>query len=73
MNKKFNNSKPCVNAMKARLAAIQMPACERLCAEAQLERAEAVAEAIVAIARFVKTALVRHVLRPIRRFATALG
>jgi hypothetical protein len=73
MTKKFNNSKPELDLVKARLGEIRMPAHERLLAEAHLARAEAIAEAIVTAARFVKRAVLRHVLRPIRRFAAALG
>jgi hypothetical protein len=73
MTKEFNNSKPELDPVKARLSAVRMPAYERLLAEAHLARAEAIAAAIVTVARFAKRAVLRHVLRPIRRFAAALG
>jgi hypothetical protein len=57
----------------ARLDEVHMSRYERIRAKAQLARAEAVADAIFAIARGSKRLLKTLVLRPFRRMAASLG
>lgn len=69
------NSKP--NAKMefifARLDEVQMSPSERIKAKAQLARTEAVADAIFAIGRGLRTLLKVLVLRPIRRLTASFG
>jgi hypothetical protein len=73
MSKSISNSNSELDALTARLKEIRMPSYERIHAEAQLARAEALAEAIATAARFVKRLLRALILRPIRRLAATFG
>lgn len=59
--------------LRARLDEIVMPSYERLTAQAHLERAEVIADLIVAVARKVKALTKALVVRPVLRALDALG
>lgn len=73
MNEKFGRTNSDLEFFNARLDEIRMSGHERLRAKASLARAEAFADLMVKIAGAVKRLLKTLVLRPIRRFITALG
>ena len=57
----------------ARIDELQFNSYERIRAKAQLARTEAVADAIVALARSVHRLLKTLVIRPLRRLTASLG
>jgi len=73
MKTTLSNSNSDLKAIEARLDEIRMPSYERMLAKAHLARAEAVADLIVGVARFVKKSVAALFLRPIRRLAAAFG
>lgn len=73
MKPNVNKSNAGLKAIEARLDEIRMPSYERMLAKAHLARAEAVADLIVGVARFVKKSVAALFLRPIRRLVAAFG
>ena len=69
------NSKPNANLdfIFSRLDEVQMSSSERAKAKSQLARADAVAGALFAIGRGLRTLLKVLVLRPIRRLTASFG
>ena len=59
--------------LRTRLDEIVMPSYERLTAQAHLERAEVIADLIIAVARMVKALTQSLVVRPWRRALDAIG
>ena len=70
MNSKTNDS---LEFLNTRLDEVQMSQLERIKAKAQLARADAVADALFAIARGAKRLLKNVVLRPFRRLTVSIG
>ena len=73
MSKSVRNSNSDLDAVMARLKEIRMPPYERIQAEAQVARAEAIAEALATLSRLVKASVRALVLRPLRRLAATFG
>jgi len=73
MKTKLNRTNADRDILRARLDAINMPSYERLTAQAHLERAEVIADLIVAVARKVKALTQALVVRPVRRALDAMG
>ena len=59
--------------LRTRLDEIVMPSYERLTAQTHLERAEVIADLIIAVARMVKALTQSLVVRPWRRALDAIG
>ena len=73
MNNKDSKTNQDLDFFNARIDALQIGSYERIRAKAQLARTEAVADALVAIARGVRGLLKTLVFRPLRRFTASLG
>ena len=73
MNYKLKRTNPEKDAVYARLNEIQMPAYERLIAQAHLARAEAISDLIVAVVQAVKSAAKALTVRRMRRIVARIG
>ena len=72
MTDKVSKSNAEWETMKARLAEVRMSGYHRLEAEAQLARAEAIADALVALSSWVKRAVKYLVDRPLHQPKTSI-
>ena len=73
MNYKLKRTNPEADALYARLNEIQMPAYERLTAQAHLARAEAISDLIVAVVRALKSVAKALTGRRMRRIVARIG
>ena len=73
MENKMNRTNPDLDILYSRLNEIRMTPYERLTAEAQLARAEAIAELLVRTAHTVKKLARTLVVRPVQRAFEWIG
>lgn len=73
METRLNRTNADRELLRARLDEIVMPSYERLIAQAHLERAEVIADLIIAVVRKLKALTHWLVVRPVRRVLDEMG